>query len=63
LIAGVLSSHSILWENAPLITFFTFSPPQALEQPDHFHAGGGAKKKVAGTLQKCEKLRPAISTL
>tara|TARA_B100000767_G_scaffold146566_1_gene138125 strand:+ start:379 stop:534 length:156 start_codon:yes stop_codon:yes gene_type:complete len=50
-------------ENAPLITFFTFSPPQALEQPDHFHAGGGAKKKVAGTLQKCEKLRPAISTL
>ena len=63
LIAGVLSSHSILLENAPLITFFTFSPPQALEQPDHFHAGGGAKKKVAGTLQKCEKLRPAISTL
>ena len=44
LIAGVLSSHSILLENAPLITFFTFSPPQALEQPDHFHAGGIEKK-------------------
>ena len=28
-----------------------------------FSCGGRAKKKVAGTLQKCEKLRPAISTL
>ena len=40
-----------------------FAAAGAVEQPDHFHAGGGAKKKVAGTLQKCEKLRPAISTL
>ena len=28
-----------------------------------FFMRGGAKKKVAGALQKCERLRPAISTL
>ena len=54
MIAGVLSSHSILLENAPLITFFTFSPPQALEQPDHFHAGGARKKR---SLVRCKSVK------
>ena len=54
MIAGVLSSHSILLENAPLITFFTFSLPQALEQPDHFHAGGARKKR---SLVRCKSVK------
>ena len=54
MIAGVLSSHSILLENAPLITFFTFSPPQALEQPDHFHAAGREKKRSLG---RCKSVK------
>ena len=48
-----------LLENASLITFFTYLPPQALQEPDLFMRGGGAKKKVAGESQKCETLRPA----
>ena len=48
------SSHSILLENAPLITFFMFSPPQALEQPDHFHAGGARKKRSLG---RCKSVK------
>ena len=60
-IAGALSSHSVplLLENASLITFFTFLPPQALQGSRILFMRGGAKKKVAGESQKCETLRPA----
>ena len=45
-----------------LITFPTFSPPQALKMVGSF-VGGGARKKVAGTLQNCKNMRPITITL
>ena len=45
LFQSVLSSHSILLENAPLITFLTFSPPQALKEARSSSCGGGREKE------------------
>ena len=50
------------WKMPLLITFPTFSPPQALKMVGSF-VGGGARKKVAGTLQNCKKMRPITITL
>lgn len=49
----------LLLENASLIIFSTYSPPQAAPGCQILFTRGRAKKKVVGESQKCEKLRPA----
>ena len=58
-IAGALSSHSAPLGKRLFDHILHISPPQALKEAGFFSCGGGAKKKVVGESQKCERLRPA----
>ena len=58
-IAGALSSHSVPLGKRLFDHILHVFAAAGATGAGPFHAGGGAKKKVAGESQKCETLRPA----